>query len=814
MSGATSKLQGAGGTLGGGGHVSDPWNVTDMAFGYNTNYTNLPSNYYYNQRSNFWKPDGLKMFTGGWTTGVVQFDLTKAWDLSTASHVASKYTYLSYNQGLWFKSDGTAFYVVDESGDTIYQYTLSTAWTLSTASSAPANSLSISSTTGDAQSLVFKPDGSEFYLSGLNDGVHTFTMTTAWDISTASFDSTQTTGVPGYIRAFTLNSDGTAAYFMDWSEVAYERALSTAYDFSTLSTSNTSTINLSSELYNVYGIFLTADETKLFVSNSLPNIVMKYEMSTAGDLSTATFTEPNKNWLSDVNSYETEPNGLYVGDSGAALYIIGSTGDDVTQYTLSTAYDLTTASYTRAFSVSSQVNDPNNIWFKSDGTKMYVQAVAGAVYVYNLSTAWNISTASYSASYDYSDLGRNDCFYFKPDGTKVFNVDGALGEIFGYDLSTAWDLSNTTGPSPIYYLGLPGSRPTAMFFDSGGTRLYVLDSGTDVVYQFSLSTAWDVSTGTFVRSKGSLGDSVPQGMWFKSDGTKMYILGRITEDVREFDLSTAWDISTASFGRDFHIGNQESNPYGLTFNNDGTKMYVEGSSTDTLYVYDLSTAWNVTTASYNNVSFALGTYDGFPIQMVFGDSGTKFYFMGLSGDEINEFDLTTAYDISTMSYNQTLSITSTENSPYGLFFKSDGTKFYISGNQNNKVLPFSMTTAWDISTATFDGWPTSNFLVRNPANADYEGISFKSDGTKMFLLRSHSSNGFGTSYDDQIEEYSLSTPWDITTASATPTKREISTEITYGANMFFRSDGTQLFILNKSRDNYMGWLDFVMNYDV
>lgn len=812
MVGATSKLQGAGGTLG--GVTGDPWNVTDMTFGYNTNYTNLPSNYYYNQRSNFWKPDGLRMFTGGWFSGVAQFDLTVAWDLSTASYVAAKMTSTSYNQGLWFKPDGTAFYVVDSSGDTIYQYTLSTAWTISTASSSAVNSLSISATTGNAQSLVFKPDGTEFYLCGQSDGVHTFTMTTAWDISTASFDSTQTTGVPSNTKAFTLNSDGTAAYFMDLSKVAYERALSTAYDFSTLSSSNTSTINLSSGLANIYGIFLTADESKLFVSNSLPNIIIKYEMSTAGDLSTATFTEPNENWLSGVNSYETEPKGLYIGDNGAALYIVGTTGDDVTQYTLSTAYDLTTASYTRAFSVSSQLSDPNNIWFKSDGTKMYVQAVTGAVYVYNLSTGWDISTASYSASYDYSDLARNDCFYFKPDGTKVFNVDGALGEIFGYDLSTAWDLSNTTGPSPVNYLALLGSLPSAIFIDSSGTRLYILDGTTDLVYQFSLSTAWDVSTGSFVRSIGSLGESVPSGMWFKSDGTKMYIIGRSTDDVREFDLTTAWDISTASFGRDFYVGGQENSPYGVTFNDSGTKMYVEGSSTDTVYEYDLSTAWDVSTASYNSVSFSVSSYDGFPMQMVFGDSGTKFYFMGLSGDEINEFDLSTAYDISTMSYNQTLSVGTTENAPRGLFFKSDGTKFYICGSQNNKVLPFSMTTAWDISTATFDGFPTSNYLVRSPGNADYEGISFKSDGTKMFLLRSHGSNGYGTNYDDQIEEYSLSTAWDITTASATPTKREISTEITYGANMFFRSNGTQLFILNRSTDSYMAWLDFVMNYDL
>lgn len=800
------------------GPPSDPWNITTMDFPYNQDYTSIFRGTLNNTYANFWKPDGLKLFVSGSFAKVIQYELTTAWDLSTASFVSTKSSYSSKNTGLAFKADGTAFYVMDNS-DVIYQYNMSTAWTISTAPSAPSVQLSITSTETNSQSLVFKPDGTQFYVTGYSGAVHTFTMTTAWDISTASFSSTQTTGVPSSIRAFTLNSNGTSAYFVDSNEVFVERALSTAYDFSTLSTTNSSTINLFSELDNAFGIFLTSDGSELYVSNDAPSMLLKYKMSTAGDLSTATFTQPSDNWLGSVSTYETEPNGLYIGNNGSELYICGDTGDDVTQYTLSTAYDLTTASYTRAFSVSSQLTDPNQLWFKSDGTVMFVQGLEdSSAYVYNLSTAWDISTASYSTSHDYSDLARVDSFYFKPDGTKLFNIDGVNGELNAYDLSTAWDLSNTTGPSPVNYLSVPGTGPTALFFDSSGTRLYVLDSTTDLVYQYSLSTAWDVSTGTFVRSKGSLGDSVPQGMWFKSDGTKMYILGRITDDVREFDLSTAWDISTASFGRDFYIGNQETNPYGLTFNAAGTRMYVEGSSSDTIFQYDLSTAWNVTTASYNNVSFNVNSYNATPVQLVFGDSGSKLYFIGLSGaEEINEFDLTTAYDISTMSFNQRLDLDTVETSPYGLFFKSDGSKFYIVGQQNAKVLPFSMTTNWDISTATFDGFPTSNYLTLSTFSntiSTYEGISFKSDGTKMFLMRSHRSNGAGANYYSQIEEYSLSTAWDITTAPSSPTIRQIDADITYGHSMFFRGDGTQLFILNRAYASRMAWLDFVMNYNV
>jgi sugar lactone lactonase YvrE len=795
------------GVASGGGN---PWNIANMSFGHNTNYTFEPTNDFYNTRSSFFKPDGMKVYVGGWGASLAQYDLTSPYDLSTISSFEfKKSTGITYNQGLWFKPDGTKFYVVDNSSDSIREWTLSTAWELSSVASTVTNSLSVLSTTTSSIGLVFKPDGTEFYLAAAQGGIHTFTMTTAWDISTASFSSTVTsTGLTNLV-AFTLNSDGSKLYFVTYSMIVYERSLSTSYDLSTISATDTNTKSIVSDISNVYNIFLTLDGSKLFASGSLPSAIVRYNMTTADNISTATFTLPNQNFLS-VNDYETVPTALHLGNDGTELYICGNTGDDVTQYTLSTAYDLTSASYTRAFSVSSQLINPNNLWFKSNGTVMYVLDLEGHVYVYNLSTAWNISTASYSTNYTYS-LARTDGFYFKPDGTKVFHADGALGELWGYNLSTAWDLSTISLPSPLYILALIGTQPSAVFFDSSGTRLFAIDPGSDTVDQWSLSTAWDVATGTYIRSVSTSGESVPQALWFKSDGTKMYILGRITDDVREYTLSTAWDISTATFSLDFYIGAQEANSYGLTFNDSGTRMYVVGSSTDRIYQYDLSTAWSVNTATYSSVSFSVSSLDGTPRQFVFGNSGTKMYLAGGNSDTVHEFNLSTAYDISTMTYNQGLFVRTVEPSLTSVFFKSDGTKFYITGLYTAKILPYSLTTAWDVSTATFDGFPTSGYKSFNPGLADYEGLSFKSDGTKLFLLRSHNNNGLGVNYYDQIEEYSLSTAWDITTASAS-TIRKISKEISYGKNMFWTSDGSKLYILN-SELNSQVWLDFIMNYD-
>jgi hypothetical protein len=69
-----------------------------------------------------------------------------------------------------------------------------------------------------------------------------------------------------------------------------------------------------------------------------------------------------------------------------------------------------------------------------------------------------------------------------------------------------------------------------------------------------------------------------QDLFFKSDGAKMYVVGSIGDDVNEYDLSTAWDISTASYLQNFSVSAQEISPTSLFFKPDGLKMYVVGSA--------------------------------------------------------------------------------------------------------------------------------------------------------------------------------------------------------------------------------------------
>ena len=91
---------------------------------------------------------------------------------------------------------------------------------------------------------------------------------------------------------------------------------------------------------------------------------------------------------------------------------------------------------------------------------------------------------------------------------------------------------------------------------------------------------------------------------------------------------------------------------------------------------DFITSTGVDSWTYR-AEFNVGGQEGTPYDIAFKADGTKMYVTGASGDDVNEYNLATAWDITTASYLQTFSVGAEETSPTGLFFKPDGTKMYI-----------------------------------------------------------------------------------------------------------------------------------------
>ena len=213
--------------------------------------------------------------------------------------------------------------------------------------------------------------------------------------------------------------------------------------------------------------------------------------------------------------------------------------------------------------------------------------------------------------------------FFKPDGTKMFV--GSNTNVRQFTLSTAWDVGSTSYGG-LYFTSAEDTNSYGTFFSTDGTKFYTIGATNDKIYQYTLSPAWDITTASYdsVSLDISSQDTTPTGLYFKSDGTKFWFVGLSSDIVYQYSLGTPWNLSTASYdSKSFSVGSQESNPNDIFFSSNGKQMWVVGTTNDTVYEYDLSTEWDVSTASYNSISFSVAGQDGLPRGIFFKEDGSK-----------------------------------------------------------------------------------------------------------------------------------------------------------------------------------------------
>lgn len=262
-----------------------------------------------------------------------------------------------------------------------------------------------------------------------------------------------------------------------------------------------------------------------------------------------------------------------------------------------TSFSLANAAYDSLnFSVASQSTQPSDMFFGDSGTKIYVPDNANRrVYQYNASNAWAVSSLSYaSKSFDFSsEVTFSSGIFLKSDGTKMYLLGGATSggrnKIFQYTLSTPWDVSTASYDSVTITLS-PGDDCGSMAFSTDGTKLYVADNFNNRAYQYTLSGAWDLSTASYAsKSFYILGqEGVPEALAFKPDGSKMYIGGQVNDTLYQYTLSTPWDVSTASYDSvSFDCSSQADPPTGLAFRTSGGRMFTISVNQDYIAQFSL-----------------------------------------------------------------------------------------------------------------------------------------------------------------------------------------------------------------------------------
>ncbi len=206
-------------------------------------------------------------------------------------------------------------------------------------------------------------------------------------------------------------------------------------------------------------------------------------------------------------------------------------------------------------------------------------------------------------------------------------------------------------------------------------------------------------------------DTTPRGIDFNNDGTKMFVVGDTDNDINEYTLSTAFDLSTATFndingdGSGFDISGQDDKTQYIKFNNDGTIMYYIGNTDNEIYVYTLSTGFDLTTATFNDINgdgtgFDITDQDGVPRGLTFNNDGTKMFVVGDNGNEINSYTLSVGFDLtSTVTHVGSFDISSQATNPQGIAFNITGTKMFVVSNDGDDINEYTLSCAFKVTSS-------------------------------------------------------------------------------------------------------------------
>lgn len=452
-----------------------------------------------------------------------------------------------------------------------------------------------------------------------------------------------------------------------------------------------------------------------------------------------------------VGGFQSVPLSLYYKADGTGMYFSGSSPATVRSITFSIPNSFYTAVINSSASIQSPSTIPSGIFFKPDGTNLYLtDDNTNICYEYSLSTPWDIATASrtnkdYNFSTGAGISPRKTIF--SPDGTKVFVSTNSNRNLYQYSLNTAWDLTTLNNTATIL-IPVPHTGTTTtgsgMSFDNTGTKLFKVDSTTDYLYGYKLQNPWDLSArAEDYKVSVIVEETSPRGVTFNTAGTKMYVLGSTGDDINNYNLSVPWKVDTASLTGVFSVATQTGvTPSILAINNAGNRMYVLSETNDAVYVYSTSAVdvfISGVVAAFST-SIPVGAQETLPTGMSLSPDNTRIYIIGTTTKTVYEYILGNFGNPDGTYYSgNNVNLSSIITNPRDIHMGKEGTRLYVieGATTPRRLYQFNLSTAYDLSTAAY-----ATYYEVPPLVSSICGVYFKPDGTAFFTVDATSDHVF------------------------------------------------------------------------
>ncbi|MEQ8808305.1 MAG: hypothetical protein RIE59_04490, partial [Imperialibacter sp.] len=495
--------------------------------------------------------------------------------------------------------------------------------------------------------------------------------------------------------------------------------------------------------------------------------------------------------------FEGNIEGITFNNDGTILFFVGAAKDLVYSVTLSSPFDLTLGATVGSvpFNVTNEQSGPNGLSFSPDGLGMFISGAAG-ISQYKLLAPYDLSQG---ASFEHtSDIDGSDLVFLN-NGTTVatpyssavthyqisngiiLENDANTGTVSGsFKISLRDDLFTSAGGTLTHGVdytitGVPSGLSPQLTVAASGSSAELTFSGKATNHQdandvsslqftfanaaFANSNAADVANAVgqsvdivinffnnyptvvygepfdfasnepdFAGSSGFLVSQI-HGVSFNHDGSKMFVVSDPADAVTQYTLSTPYDPSSFSADGSFSVAGQLTRPYGMAFSADGDKLFVVGTTGTKVNQYSLTTSFVIT----ENVTFdgSFNTTESSPQGVTFNPTGSKMYIIGYNSDAILQYSLEVPFDVTSgVSLDGTSGALAEDGSATDLAFSPDGMKVVVLGSSNDAVFQYNLTSPFDITAGLT--YSENSFSV-GTEDTTPGGIAFNRQMTKMFV---------------------------------------------------------------------------------
>lgn len=671
--------------------------------------------------------DGDKFYTATSNT-IIQYNLSSDWDLDSSS---LDYTFEPVLDGgvtiedVKFKTDGSNVFV-KYSNNTMQSFKLEVDWDLETIlSDTPYNA------SKNYSKLFLTYDQDVLYTFSSTDTLK-FEMSTAKQISTATVSEVD--GLVGIVDGF-ISDDGSKFISLNSESQIEEHDLTSNNDLSsitsglftgqsdTIPTVNATSYDVVGPFSSMTGVEFNGDGTEMYIIEDDTASIRAYSLSVAYDPSTASYID-EENGGREAYSFKWSPDGIQ-------LVYTSTTGRMYYDTSVSPAYDykeFDTGQYETADDENGDgLTHIGNFQFSPNGYTFY-----GLVYEdtniriiqYDTPYYWrprdqNVPAADRVTIDTVNSAVDNPHFYITPDGSFLYyhpGIDNIELQIF--TMSTPWDIQ-TLSSTPVQTIALDSRAEMGMNIVDNGTKAFFVDNTNSAIVKVDLDTPH-----SFIPSNNipNLGDT--NGYHTEGDTT---FAARGSNGITEYSTAN----STLSIASIYTANTNLDSVSDITFNEDGTSAIVTDGNT-TVVQLTPNVAWTLASGASESVMTANASIlEG---KLV---SNNDILFLRTVDNDLHKYTVANG-DISNTTFVEEIALNANASS---FDVSSTGDYLYVA-YPNTSIETFTLETAFDLSNTTSQGMKTFSFLPD-----DLDDIQMSDDGSTLYLTSNSAQYSTATAND-------------------------------------------------------------------